>query len=188
MTSASEARVDPADRRAPYDLGQMPHDRVVKTVDERYVKSRLATIFHLALEVERWPQHLPHYRYVRFLERAADDGGLVEMSANRPFGRLHWPTWWVSEMAVRREMRSHSDHPRIRFRHVRGITSGMEVEWSFHPAPGGTRVRIVHVWNGPAWPVVGALAARAVIAPVFVHGIATRTLAGLARVAEQEPL
>jgi hypothetical protein len=33
--------------------------------------------------------------------------------------------------------------------------------------------------------VVGAFAARAVIGPVFVHGIASRTLAGLGRAAEQ---
>jgi hypothetical protein len=34
--------------------------------------------------------------------------------------------------------------------------------------------------------VIGAFAATAVIGPVFVHGIASRTLAGLARVAERE--
>jgi hypothetical protein len=45
-------------------------------------------------------------------------------------------------------------------------------------------VRIVHLWLGPSWPLIGGLAARAVIGPVFVHGIASRTLAGLAAVAE----
>src|SRR5471030_1008783 len=39
----------------------------------------------LASNVEDWPAHLSHYRYVRFRERCADGGGLVEMSANRPF-------------------------------------------------------------------------------------------------------
>jgi hypothetical protein len=43
----------------------------------------------------------------------------------------------------------------------------------------------VHVWNGPAWPLIGEMAARGVIGPVFVHGIAARTLAGLARAAER---
>jgi len=61
----------------------------------------------------------------------------------------------------------------------------MEVEWTFEPARNGTLVRIVHVWNGPAWPLIGEVSARYVIAPVFVHGIASRTLAGLARVAER---
>ena len=73
----------------------------------------------------------------------------------------------------------------IRYRHVRGTTTGMDVEWTFEPARDGTLVRIVHAWNGPAWPLIGELAARGVIGPVFVHGIASRTLAGLARAAER---
>ena len=44
---------------------------------------------------------------------------------------------------------------------------------------------IVHEWDGPAWPLIGKLAARMVIGPVFVHGIASRTLAGLAHAAER---
>lgn len=62
----------------------------------------------------------------------------------------------------------------------------MDVEWSFEPVPDGTRVRIVHAWDGPRWPLIGVLAARAVIGPVFIHGIASRTLAGLARIAERD--
>jgi hypothetical protein len=102
------------------------------------------------------------------------------MSANRPFGFLDWPTWWRSDMQVI------DSTPAVRFRHVAGITSGMDVEWSFEPTPKGTHVRILHVWNGPEWPLIGHIAATTVIGPVFVHGIASRTLAGLARVAEAE--
>ncbi|HEX8848216.1 MAG TPA: hypothetical protein VF761_01655, partial [Gemmatimonadaceae bacterium] len=75
--------------------------------------------------------------------------------------------------------------PTIRFRHIGGITTGMDVVWEFVPRAGGTDVRIVHVWDGPRWPLVGRFAARAVIGPVFVHGIASRTLAGLGRAAER---
>ena len=80
------------------------------------------------------------------------------------------------------------DHatPAIRFHHVEGITTGMEVEWSFAEADGGTLVRILHVWNGPGWPLIGNFSATTVIGPVFIHGIASRTLAGLARVAERQ--
>src|SRR6266545_2860225 len=46
----------------------------------------------------------------------------------------------------------------IRYRHVRGITRRMDVVWR--------------------------LAARLVIGPVFIHGIASRTLAGIKREAE----
>ena len=102
------------------------------------------------------------------------------MSADRPFGPFGWPTWWLSEMAI------DEGAPAIRFRHIEGITSGMEVEWSFTPADGGTLVRILHVWDGPAWPLIGNFSATTVIGPVFIHGIASRTLAGLARVAERQ--
>jgi hypothetical protein len=60
----------------------------------------------------------------------------------------------------------------------------MDVEWSFEKERDATRVRIVHMWDGPGWPMIGVVAAKTVIGPVFVHGIAQRTLAGLAAVAE----
>jgi hypothetical protein len=60
----------------------------------------------------------------------------------------------------------------------------MDVEWSFTPVEGGTHVKLLHVWDGPRWPLIGVFAATAVIGPVFIHGIASRTLDGLARVAE----
>ena len=94
---------------------------------------------------------------------------------------FNWPTWWLSEMAVNHEV------PWVRFKHIGGVTTRMDVEWSFTPVEGGTLTRIVHVWNGPLWPVIGRFAATQVIAPVFVHGIASRTLAGLAAVAERTP-
>jgi ribosome-associated toxin RatA of RatAB toxin-antitoxin module len=160
-------------------LGPMPTDRLMRTVDERIVRAAPRVIFAIAAHVERWPEYLRHYRDVHFETRDGADGGIVAMSANRPFGAVNWPTWWVSVMHV------DSARPAIRFRHVRGITTGMDVEWTFDEIAEGTLVRIVHVWNGPSWPLISTLAARWVIGPVFVHGIASRTLAGLAKVAER---
>jgi ribosome-associated toxin RatA of RatAB toxin-antitoxin module len=167
----------------PLDLGPMPTGRTMTTVDERLVRAPLARIFALATDVERWPSLLPHYRFVRYLERRPDGGGIVDMSANRPFGIVQWPTWWRSRMRVNPPGASLS--PSVRFSHIGGVTKGMEVEWTFQEVAGGTHVRIVHVWNGPPIPVVGELVAATVIGPVFVHGIASRTLAGLAASAEQ---
>jgi hypothetical protein len=175
------------ERARPFELGAMPLRRAMTTVDEQLVRSSLKTIFELARDVEDWPRHLSHYRYVRFSERRADGGGIVEMSANRPFrlpiSRMHlnWPTWWKSEMAVSETTSS------IRFRHIGGITKGMDVEWTFASTPRGTHVRILHVWNGPTVPVLGKWTAMHVIGPVFIHGIASRTLSGLATVAESRP-
>jgi hypothetical protein len=61
----------------------------------------------------------------------------------------------------------------------------MDVEWSFAPHAEGTHVRLFHAWDGPDWPVVRVPAAVAVIGPVFVHGIASRTVAGLKAAAER---
>ena len=162
------------------ELGPMPTGRRMQVLDELTVRAPVRKIFELARDVERWPVHLPHYRFVRFNERDANGGGVVEMSANRPFGAVSWPTWWRSEMQVI------DSTPVVRFRHVAGITTGMDVEWSFEPTSSGTHVRVLHVWNGPPWPVAGVPAARVIIGPIFVHGIASRTLAGLARAAEAE--
>jgi ribosome-associated toxin RatA of RatAB toxin-antitoxin module len=155
----------------------------METVDEQVVRAPVDTMFRIAADVERWPEHLPHYRYVRFRSRRRDGGGVVEMAANRPFGVVNWPTWWLSEMAVLPPGGGHA--PAVRFRHIGGITTGMDVEWQFAPVAGGVQVRIVHVWDGPRWPLIGGIAAVGVIGPVFIHGIASRTLAGLAAAAER---
>jgi ribosome-associated toxin RatA of RatAB toxin-antitoxin module len=164
-----------------HDLGPMPPGRAMTTVDEAFVRADPRTLFGIVRNVEHWPALLRHYRWVRFRERASDGGGVVEMSANRSFGPLDWPTWWLSEMQV-----VDAETPLVRFRHIGGITKGMDVEWRLEPRDNGTFVRLVHAWDGPRWPLVGVLAATALIGPVFVHGIASRTVRGLGRLAERE--
>lgn len=146
----------------------------MRTVDRLRVRAPLRRVFEAAVNVEQWPAWLSHYRWVRMLERGKD-GGVVEMAAWRPFGILNYPTWWVSEMRVDRDLFA------VRYRHVRGITTGMDVEWRLVAAGAETDVEIVHEWAGPKWPLIGGPAASLVIGPVFIHGIASRTLAGLAR-------
>lgn len=164
--------------RPPVDLGPLPSGTTMVTRDEGVVRAAPQAIFNIVSDVTRWPEWLPHYRWVRFLQTDGRGGGVVEMAANRPFGPFAWPTWWRSDMQVVPATRS------VRFRHTGGITTGMDVEWTFEPHTEGAQVRLLHVWNGPPWPLIGALAATVVIGPLFVHGIASRTLAGLGRVAE----
>lgn len=156
----------------------------MRTIDTVTIRAPLDRVFALARDIERWPEILPHYRWVRMLERRPD-GGRVEMAAWRPFGPtpLRYPTWWVSEMWVEPD----GGQPVIRYRHIAGITAGMDVRWVLTAAPEGggvVAVEIVHQWSGPAWPLIGSLAASLVIGPVFVHGIASRTLAGIRATAE----
>jgi ribosome-associated toxin RatA of RatAB toxin-antitoxin module len=152
---------------------------MMRTVDVIEVGAAAERVFAAAADVERWPQLLPHYRWVRMLERR-DGGGIVEMAAWRPFGVFDWPTWWTSEMWV--------DRPKleVRYRHIRGITKGMDVVWRIVPDGATTRIELIHDWKGPAWPLIRRPAAEWVIGPVFVHGIASRTLAGIKRHAERD--
>lgn len=149
------------------------------TVDEHSSDAPPDICFRVAADVERWPEILPHYRWVRFQRKVGFARGLVEMAAWRPFGPLKYPTWWASEMDHREDERV------VLYRHVDGITRGMDVRWEVHPRDGGSHLRIVHEWDGPAWPIVGRWAADHVIGPHFVSHIAGRTLAGVRREAER---
>ena len=149
----------------------------MRTVDTVRIAAPPDRVFRLAAQVEGWPEILPHYRWVRFRERRPD-GGIVAMSAYRHFGPFPWPTWWVSEMHVV------PDTHTVLYRHIGGITTGMDVAWKIRSDGTGTRIELVHEWRGPRWPLIGRFAANAVIGPVFIHHIASRTLAGVKRRAE----
>lgn len=81
-------------------------------------------------------------------------------------------------------MRVEPERYAVRYQHVQGVTRGMDVEWRLTSAGGRINVTIVHEWSGPRWPLIGRIAADWVIGPVFIHGIASRTLAGVKRRAE----
>lgn len=150
------------------------------TIDEQIIKAPPTICFRIAADVERWPEILPHYRWVRFREKTAFGMGIVEMAAWRRFpGGLNYPTWWVSEM------HSVEAEPAVYYRHIDGITRGMDVKWEILPHTQGSHIKLYHTWNGPAWPLIGGTAANLVIGPHFVSAIAQRTLAGVAREAER---
>jgi ribosome-associated toxin RatA of RatAB toxin-antitoxin module len=150
---------------------------MMRTVDRLRMRAPVEQVFQAAADVERWPVLLSHYRWVRVLERRGEVA-VVEMAAWRPFGIFKYPTWWVSEM------RLDPKAPAVHYRHIRGITRGMDVVWQLEPAGEDTEVTIVHEWAGPRWPLIGALAAEWIIGPVFIHGIASRTLRGIAAFVE----
>ena len=154
------------------------------TVDEITMNAPVEACFRAGADVERWPEILPHYRWVRFQRKDGFGTGRVEMAARRDFGPAPYPVWWVSEMHLDEQ------RPAVIYRHVAGITTGMDVEWTFEAdTPARTRVRIMHAWEGgPRWPLPGAARsaiADLVIGPVFIHHVATRTLRGIKRHVEQ---
>ena len=153
---------------------------VMRTVDEVHSVASPEVAFRHAADVERWPHILPHYRWVRFHERAGFAEGTVEMAAYRHFGPLPYPTWWVSEMT------HDPDQLQVRYRHLDGITKGMDVLWDIRETESGSHLVVIHEWDGPPWPLIGRFAARHVIGPRFIKHIAGRTLAGVVGAAELE--
>ncbi|HWI61597.1 MAG TPA: SRPBCC family protein [Symbiobacteriaceae bacterium] len=140
----------------------------MKTLNVAWFPCHPHHAFELAVRIERWPELLPHYRWVRFHEGGSENGGLVEMAARRDFGHFAWPVWWVSRMTPDPARRT------IRYTHVKGVTKGMEVLWALEPAGSGTRVAITHEWAG----------GPRLIGTLFVEAIADRTLRHLAQHAE----
>lgn len=144
------------------------------------MKSRLAIaihapferIFPLAAEVERWPERLPHYRYVR---RLPDAGGERRFAMGARRGPI--PVRWE---AIERPL---PEERRIEFTHTGGVTRGMEVAWRFEERDGDTEVSIEHELD-LGWPLIGGFAAERVIGPQFIEAIAMRTLRRVKALAE----
>ena len=152
----------------------------MRTRNETFVRAPLGPCLRAASEVESWPTILPHYRRVFFTRRDAPGRGRVRMEAYRHFGGLPYPIWWEAEMVTEPEAAE------VRYRHVAGITAGMDVLWKLEEREGGTHITILHDWDGPRWPLIGGVAAREVIGPRFIHVVAGRTLEGIKRVVEAE--
>jgi ribosome-associated toxin RatA of RatAB toxin-antitoxin module len=146
----------------------------MNTSNSIWMRAPIPVIYRLAAEVERWPELLPHYRWVTLLERK-DNRKLVEMAARRDFIPVKW----------RAVQNLDPDTPEIRFRHVWGVTRGMEVVWRFVPRDGGTLVTIDHALD-LRWPLVGHLVAERIIGPFFVTAIAGKTLRRIKQLAEAE--
>ncbi len=144
------------------------------TVHEAIVQAAPDRIFGLVAEVEGWPALDPAYRWCRILERGPDRL-LFEMA-----GLIRgFPAKWTATQD------RFPTERRIRFHHVRGITTGMVVEWHLVPSSTGVRVTLTHDL-ALQWPVIGRIATEWVVGPVFIDWIATRTIRQVKRVAEED--
>jgi ribosome-associated toxin RatA of RatAB toxin-antitoxin module len=137
-----------------------------------YINAPPDLVYSLVSDLDQWPVWLNHYRYVRVLERT-DDGVRAAMSAWRGLIPVFWHALQKAESATRT----------IRFKHVRGITRGMDVLWTIEPEEKGTRARIYHDLD-LKWPVIGPWFAEQVIARLFIDPIAGRTLVSFKNIAE----
>jgi ribosome-associated toxin RatA of RatAB toxin-antitoxin module len=120
-------------------------------------------VFETAANLELWPKILPHYRYIRYLEQSPDRN-IVVMAATRS----GIPISWTSEQIIDWE------HLEVRFHHLKALTKGMRVVWTFQDAPAGVLVEIKHDLTFR----VNFLApiADKIIGDFFIHQIANKTL------------
>ena len=83
------------------------------------IRAPLPTVFAATSDLERWPEILPHYRWIRVLGRNGSSM-TVQMAARRDVisGGLGFPLQWT---AVETTFPARG---RIEFEHVGGITRG----------------------------------------------------------------
>ena len=120
-------------------------------------------IFETAANLELWPKILPHYRYIRFLERGADRN-IVVMAAERS----GIPISWTSEQIIDRTRLE------IHFHHLKAWTKGMRVVWTFSDTSDGVLVTISHDLRFRI-PILAPIV-DSIIGDFFIHNIANKTL------------
>ena len=145
---------------------------MTETKTEITIAAPASAIFAYACATERWPDILPHYRYVRVLARSGA-ASTVAMGAWRDA----IPISWVAEQT------SDAAQPAIYFRHIRGWTRGMEVAWRFAEAKGSTRVTIEHRLDFQ-FPIASAWLGKHVVGEFFIDDVARKTLARIKTLAE----
>jgi hypothetical protein len=133
------------------------------TANTIIIRAPRMAIFETAANLELWPKILPHYRYIRYLERGLDRN-LVVMAATRS----GIPISWTSEQIIDRKSLE------IHFHHLKAWTKGMHVVWSFKETPDGILVEIMHELRFR----IRALAplAEPIIGNFFIHPVAGQTL------------
>jgi uncharacterized membrane protein len=144
----------------------------METTSSIHIRANRDVVFALAAAVERWPAILPHYRWARVVR---DEGSrrVVEMAARRDAIPVRWTA--IQELFP--------DERRIAFRHIGGITRGMEVAWKLVPNQDGVLVRIWHAFR-PRWPLVPDALVHVVVGRFFVQNIASKTLRRIKELAE----
>jgi ribosome-associated toxin RatA of RatAB toxin-antitoxin module len=117
----------------------------------------------LVSDLSRWPELLPHYRYIQTVG-PGEKGSIVIMAANRSGIPISWTSeYWTDENRLE-----------LHFLHLKKWTKGMKVVWTFTPTRDGTRVEIVHDMRFRVPPL--AWLAEPIIGRFFIENVANKTL------------
>jgi ribosome-associated toxin RatA of RatAB toxin-antitoxin module len=153
----------------------------LKTGNHISIRAPYDRVFELGANVEDWARILPHYRYVRVLARNGAHK-TVQMSAMRDFIPVTWS-------AVETVVEGSAQEPgRIEFRHIKGLVSGMYVEWSFKVEGDRVLVTISHDLERTPFPIrlLGAKLTDIIVGKGFIGYIANKTLRRVKQLAEAE--
>ncbi len=123
-------------------------------------------------DLARWPEFLPHYRYIHF-RGAGQRGRIVDMAAKRSGIPISWRSeYWADPRALE-----------LHFLHLTKWTKDMKVVWTLTPTRDGTRVEIVHDLHFRV-PLLAWLA-EPIIGGFFIDHVAALTLATFKQHLEQ---
>jgi ribosome-associated toxin RatA of RatAB toxin-antitoxin module len=149
----------------------------MNTSNRIQISSDFNRLFAMAADIAQWPHILPHYRWVKILERKND-----EVKAEMAARHKGVPLWW------RTIQRPLLEHKRIEFTHIGGITKGMKVQWTFDEVGqsclGPTWLVQIHHQFDPAWPPPGKWFADKIIGDAFVKEVANKTLRKIKEILE----
>ena len=137
------------------------------------IRAPLETVFQATADLLRWPSVLPHYRWIRVME-TNEDGLIVQMAARR----AGLPIRWTSRFRVDATARE------LHFQHLKALTRGMHVVWTYTPAAEGVEVRISHKLERTS--AVGRWFANCVLGKMFITPVATLTLTRFKEYLEQK--
>ena len=135
----------------------------MRTANSILMHAPKSAIFETAANLELWPKILPHYRYIRYLERSPERNVVIMAAV-----RSGIPISWTSEQIIDREKLQ------VRFHHLKKFTKGMDVVWTFDETPAGVLVRIMHDLRFRIPPL--APVADLIIGKFFIHHVANQTL------------
>ncbi len=135
------------------------------TVNTIRISADPDTVYTTAANLLAWPKILPHYRWV---DHVGGQGfwQIYEMAARRSGIPVKWLSLANFDPLERR----------IYFRHIGGLTRGMEVVWMIDPCQDGTEVRILHEFDRLKVPLVSSCIGKFITSRIFVEHVADETL------------
>lgn len=138
------------------------------------IRGDIGRVWELASAVERWPEILPHYRFVTTVQESGPRR-IVEMAAWRGRVPIRWLAVFEPLPADRR----------LLFDHIGGGARGMQVEWTIVQHDDYVRATITHELTSP-YAIIRNPLGEYILGTQFVGYVANRTLARIKELVEAE--